>query len=87
MYSECFCAFNFVGNPSIGVLKHKERYYSFNSKEAAYTFAKNPDKYIRMIAEKAKECAELIQLLELHHQFECLAPYSQVLRYVLQLLI
>ncbi|KAL7987915.1 hypothetical protein Chor_006834 [Crotalus horridus] len=80
-----FCAYTFAvndgllipGNPSIGVLKHKERYYSFNSKEAAYTFAKNPDKYIRMIAEKAKECAELIQLLELHHQFECLAPYSQ----------
>ncbi|XP_013923876.1 PREDICTED: UPF0704 protein C6orf165 homolog [Thamnophis sirtalis] len=64
-------------NPSIGVLKHKERYYSFNSKEAAYMFAKRPDKYIKMIAEKAKECAELIQLLELHHQFEYLAPYSQ----------
>uniref|UniRef100_A0A8C6X8T0 Cilia- and flagella-associated protein 206 n=1 Tax=Naja naja TaxID=35670 RepID=A0A8C6X8T0_NAJNA len=80
-----FCAYTFAvndgllipGNPSIGVLKHKERYYSFNSKEAAYTFAKSPDKYIKMVAEKAKECAELIQLLELHHQFEYLAPYSQ----------
>ncbi|KAM6459023.1 cilia- and flagella-associated protein 206 isoform 1-T2 [Liasis olivaceus] len=81
-----FCAYTFAvkdgllipGNPSIGVLKHREKYYSFNSKEAAYTFAKNPEKYIKMIAEKAKERAELIQLLELHHQFESLAPYSQI---------
>ncbi|XP_070589280.1 cilia- and flagella-associated protein 206 isoform X4 [Erythrolamprus reginae] len=80
-----FCAYTFAvkdgllipGNPSIGVLKYKERYYSFNSKEAAYNFAKSPDRFIRMVAEKAKECAELIQLLELHHQFEYLAPYSQ----------
>ncbi|XP_053143263.1 cilia- and flagella-associated protein 206 isoform X2 [Hemicordylus capensis] len=81
-----FCAYTFAvkdglllpGNPSIGVLKHKEKYYAFTSKEAAYAFAKNPEKYIKMTAEKAKECAELIQLLELHQQFESLAPYSQL---------
>lgn len=46
-----FCAFNFSvhdrfllpGNPSIGVLHHRGRYYTFNSKEAADGFASNPD--------------------------------------------
>nr|XP_025045554.1 cilia- and flagella-associated protein 206 isoform X2 [Pelodiscus sinensis] len=66
------------GNPAIGILKHKEKYYSFSSKESAYAFAQNPDMFIQLIGDKAKECAELIQLLELHHQFESLAPYSQV---------
>ncbi|XP_026508712.1 cilia- and flagella-associated protein 206 [Terrapene carolina triunguis] len=66
------------GNPAIGILKHKEKYYTFSSKESAYVFSKTPDIFIQLIGEKAKECAELIQLLELHHQFESLAPYSQV---------
>ncbi|XP_074720834.1 cilia- and flagella-associated protein 206 isoform X1 [Strix uralensis] len=65
------------GNPAIGILKHKERYYVFSSKEAAYIFAQDPDKFIQLNAEKAKEHAELIQLLELRHQFEYLAPYAQ----------
>uniref|UniRef100_A0A8D0G1V9 Cilia- and flagella-associated protein 206 n=1 Tax=Sphenodon punctatus TaxID=8508 RepID=A0A8D0G1V9_SPHPU len=81
-----FCAYTFAakegvllpGNPTIGVLKHKEKYYAFSSKESAYSFAQNPDKFIQLLAEKAKECAELIQLLELHQQFESLAPYSQL---------
>ncbi|XP_074166435.1 cilia- and flagella-associated protein 206 isoform X2 [Sminthopsis crassicaudata] len=67
-----------MGNPTIGILKHKDRYYTFNSKEAAYAFADNPNKYIEMIGEKAKKSAELIQLLELHQQFETVIPYSQV---------
>ncbi|NXF67343.1 CF206 protein, partial [Ciccaba nigrolineata] len=65
------------GNPAIGILKHKERYYVFSSKEAAYIFAQDPDKFIQLNGEKAKEHAELIQLLELRHQFEYLAPYAQ----------
>uniref|UniRef100_A0A8D0DW11 Cilia- and flagella-associated protein 206 n=1 Tax=Salvator merianae TaxID=96440 RepID=A0A8D0DW11_SALMN len=81
-----FCAYSFAvkdglllpGNPSIGILKYREKYYAFSSKEAAYTFAENPEKYIKMITEKAKESAELIQLLQLHQQFESLAPYSQI---------
>ncbi|XP_048350770.1 cilia- and flagella-associated protein 206 isoform X3 [Sphaerodactylus townsendi] len=81
-----FCAYSFAvkdgllvpGNPSLGILKHKEKYYTFCSRESAYCFARNPDKYIKMIGDKAKESPELIQLLELHHQFESLAPYSQI---------
>lgn len=73
-----FFCFYLLGNPSLGILKHKEKYYTFCSKEAAYSFAKNPDKYIKLIGDKAKESPELIQLLELHQQFESLAPYTQV---------
>ncbi|NXY16643.1 CF206 protein, partial [Atrichornis clamosus] len=65
------------GNPAIGILKHKEKYYVFSSKEAAYIFAQDPDKFIQLNVEKAKEYAELIQLLELRHQFEYLVPYAQ----------
>lgn len=70
----------FVGNPAIGILKFKEKYYTFNTRDAAYSFAENPDDYIDLIREKAKKNAELIQLLELHQQFETLIPYSQVSR-------
>ncbi|XP_040409730.1 cilia- and flagella-associated protein 206 isoform X3 [Cygnus olor] len=65
------------GNPAIGILKHKDRCYVFSSKESAYIFAQDPDKFIQLNIEKAKEHAELIHLLELHHQFEYLAPYTQ----------
>ncbi|KAG8524487.1 Cilia- and flagella-associated protein 206 [Galemys pyrenaicus] len=80
-----FCAYTFAttdglllpGNPAIGILKYKEQYYTFNTRDAAYSFAENPEKYIDLIREKAKKNAELIQLLELHQQFETLIPYSQ----------
>ncbi|XP_041268316.1 cilia- and flagella-associated protein 206 [Onychostruthus taczanowskii] len=65
------------GNPAIGILKHKEKYYVFSSKEAAYIFAEDPDKFIQLNTEKAKKYAELIQLLELRHQFEYLVPHAQ----------
>ncbi|XP_077875762.1 cilia- and flagella-associated protein 206 isoform X2 [Ictidomys tridecemlineatus] len=81
-----FCGYTFAttdglllpGNPTIGILKYKEKYYTFNTREAAYSFAENPEYYIGLIKEKAKKNAELIQLLELHQQFETLVPYSQV---------
>nr|XP_044994570.1 cilia- and flagella-associated protein 206 isoform X2 [Jaculus jaculus] len=66
------------GNPTIGILKYKEKYYTFNSRNAAYSFAENPEHYINLIKEQAKKNAELIQLLQLHQQFETLIPYSQM---------
>ncbi|XP_073445708.1 cilia- and flagella-associated protein 206 isoform X2 [Dendrobates tinctorius] len=80
-----FCGFTIAsrdglllpGNPGIGILKHREGYYIFSSKEAASTFAQDPDHYITLIGEKAKQCAELIQLLELHQQFSAITAYSQ----------
>nr|XP_054969917.1 cilia- and flagella-associated protein 206 isoform X3 [Pan paniscus] len=52
----------------------------------AYTFAatdglllpENPEHYIDIVREKAKKNTELIQLLELHQQFETFIPYSQM---------
>ncbi|XP_008066062.1 cilia- and flagella-associated protein 206 [Carlito syrichta] len=81
-----FCAYTFAtadglllpGNPAIGILKYKEKYYTFNTKDAAYSFAENPENYIDLVKEKAKKNVELIQLLELHQQFETLIPYSQM---------
>ncbi|DAA26170.1 cilia- and flagella-associated protein 206 [Bos taurus] len=81
-----FCAYTFAttdglllpGNPSIGILKYKDKYYTFNTRDAAYSFAENPENYIDIIREKAKRNAELIQLLELHQQFESLIQYSQM---------
>uniref|UniRef100_A0A8C7F100 Cilia- and flagella-associated protein 206 n=1 Tax=Oncorhynchus kisutch TaxID=8019 RepID=A0A8C7F100_ONCKI len=66
------------GNPSIGVLKHREKYYVFSSKEAALRFGSKPDEYIAHVAEKAKQSPELIQLLQLHQQFACVTPYPEV---------
>ncbi|NXC09882.1 CF206 protein, partial [Orthonyx spaldingii] len=65
------------GNPAIGILKHKEKCYVFSSKEAAYIFAQDPDKFIQLNVKKAKEYPELIQLLELRHQFEYLIQHAQ----------
>ncbi|XP_038818506.1 cilia- and flagella-associated protein 206-like [Salvelinus namaycush] len=55
----------FSCNPSIGVLKHREKYYVFSSKETALRFGSKPDEYIARVAEKAKRSPELIQLLQL----------------------
>ncbi|XP_075830739.1 cilia- and flagella-associated protein 206 isoform X2 [Microtus pennsylvanicus] len=81
-----FCGYTFAstdglllpGNPTIGILKYKEKYYTFNTRDAAHSFAENPEHYINLIKERAKKNAELIQLLELHQQFETLIPYSQM---------
>uniref|UniRef100_A0A8I3MPX5 Cilia- and flagella-associated protein 206 n=2 Tax=Canis lupus familiaris TaxID=9615 RepID=A0A8I3MPX5_CANLF len=70
-----FCGYTFAttdglllpGNPAIGILKYKEKYYTFHTKDAAYLFAENPEHYIDLIKDQQKK---LIQLLELHQQFE-----------------
>ena len=64
-------------NPEIGVLRYKDHYYAFSSKEAATELAQNPEGFIRLVAEGAKKSPELIQLLELHTQFASITPYSQ----------
>ncbi|XP_061669217.1 cilia- and flagella-associated protein 206 isoform X2 [Syngnathoides biaculeatus] len=69
-----FCGYTLInkdglilpGNPCIGILKHKEKLYAFNSKEAGLKFAHSPDYFIALVAEKAKSSPELVQLLKLH---------------------
>ncbi|XP_068433193.1 cilia- and flagella-associated protein 206 [Clinocottus analis] len=67
-----------LGNPHIGVLKHKEKLYVFSSKEAALKFASSPDDFIAKVAEQAKRSPELIQLLSLQQHFSCVGPYSEL---------
>ncbi|XP_019727098.1 cilia- and flagella-associated protein 206 isoform X2 [Hippocampus comes] len=82
-----FCAYTLVhkdglilpGNPFIGVLKHKEKLYVFNSKEAALKFAHSPDYFIALVAEKAKSSPELIQLLKLHQTPSCVQAGKTIL--------
>ncbi|XP_055043000.2 cilia- and flagella-associated protein 206 isoform X2 [Misgurnus anguillicaudatus] len=66
------------GNPHIGVLKYREKFYAFSSRSAAYEFASRADEYITAVAEIAKTSAELIQLLQLHQEFACVTPYSEM---------
>ncbi|MFT7802891.1 putative UPF0704 protein [Arapaima gigas] len=79
------CAYTLVkdgnllpGNPNIGVLKHRNKFYVFSSKEAACDFASCPDENIEQVAEIVRQSPELIQLLELHHQFGGFTPFSEV---------
>ncbi|KAL1254744.1 hypothetical protein QQF64_016973 [Cirrhinus molitorella] len=81
-----FCGFTLVkknglllpGNPNIGILKHKEKYYAFSSKSAAYEFASKADEFVSAVVEMAKRWPELIQLLQLHHEFASVTPYSEM---------
>lgn len=73
-----------LGNPNIGVAKYKDSYYTFASKEAAFAFAKDPDKFILCVGEIAKYNPELIQLLQLHSQFSTITPQGKDARDNLQ---
>ncbi|KAG1928837.1 cilia- and flagella-associated protein 206-like [Pimephales promelas] len=81
-----FCGFTLVkknglllpGNPNIGVLKHKEKFYAFSSKSAAHAFASEADEYSAAVVEMARRRPELIQLLQLHQEFASVTPYSEM---------
>ncbi|KAK2883426.1 hypothetical protein Q8A67_017063 [Cirrhinus molitorella] len=81
-----FCGFTLVkknglllpSNPNIGILKHKEKYYAFSSKSAAYEFASKADEFVSAVVEMAKRWPELIQLLQLHQEFASVTPYSEM---------
>ncbi|KAG7258153.1 hypothetical protein CRUP_031578 [Coryphaenoides rupestris] len=66
------------GNPSIGVLRHRDKYYTFSSREAAERFSARPEEFTSRVAERARSSPELIQLLELHQQFTGATPYAQI---------
>ncbi|XP_053743106.1 cilia- and flagella-associated protein 206-like [Synchiropus splendidus] len=64
------------GNPFIGLLRYKEKFYIFSSKEAAERFSHTPDYFISMAEEKSKHCPELIRLFKLHKQY--ISTYSEL---------
>ncbi|KAM9782723.1 cilia- and flagella-associated protein 206-like [Neosynchiropus ocellatus] len=68
-----FCGYTLVtsdglllpGNPSVGVLKHMDKFYAFSSRDAARMFARRPSYFISEVEENAKRAPELIRLLQL----------------------
>ncbi|XP_029705204.1 cilia- and flagella-associated protein 206-like isoform X1 [Takifugu rubripes] len=80
-----FCGCTFVsrdglllpGNPQLGVLKHKGKFYVFSSKEAALNFASRPDDIIAEVEEKVKGSPELIHLLRLQQQLSYLEMWPE----------
>uniref|UniRef100_A0A4W4GKE4 Cilia- and flagella-associated protein 206 n=1 Tax=Electrophorus electricus TaxID=8005 RepID=A0A4W4GKE4_ELEEL len=66
------------GNPRIGVLKHKEKFYCFSSKQAALQFASAADECVELVAEQVTRSPELIQLLRMHRHFSSVSTYAQV---------
>uniref|UniRef100_A0A4W4GND1 Cilia- and flagella-associated protein 206 n=1 Tax=Electrophorus electricus TaxID=8005 RepID=A0A4W4GND1_ELEEL len=66
------------GNPRIGVLKHKEKFYCFSSKQAALQFASAADECVELVAEQVTRSPELIQLLRMHRHFSSVSTYAQM---------
>lgn len=58
----------FAGNLQLGVLKHRGKFYSFSSKEAALKFASRPDDLIAEIEKKVKCAPELLHLLRFQQE-------------------
>lgn len=81
-----FCAWKIVetqgglipGNTNIGVCEYKGRYYSFSSIEAAGAFAKEPEKYTKLVMEICRKKPELINLLNIEDQLHACQHKKQL---------
>ena len=77
-----FCAYSLAHNdgilipgiPKVGLLKYKNRIYSFSSSESAVAFAQSPDHYIETIIDSSRKSPELINLLNLQSYFSTVKP-------------
>ncbi|XP_057340180.1 cilia- and flagella-associated protein 206-like [Microplitis mediator] len=80
-----FCAWTFVagygalipGNPNIGIVKWRARYFAFSSDYAASQFGKDPNRYMYEALDFVRKNPEYIRLFNLHEDIE-LAKYSHV---------
>lgn len=69
-----FCAFKLVetngglipGNPNIGIVLHKNRYYTFTTTEALKAWCTSPDGYILQALQLARKKVELVSFLQLY---------------------
>lgn len=72
-----FCAYSLSvydralipGRPSVGLMKFKNKVYSFSCREYAIEFSSNPIQYIERIVSNSKRSAELVQLLNLQSYY------------------
>ncbi|KAJ3193575.1 hypothetical protein HK101_004586 [Irineochytrium annulatum] len=57
------------GDKNLGLLRYRDRLFSFSSAEGAREFAKFPDRYMEGVLEMAKRMPDLVQLLHLYSYF------------------
>ncbi|XP_057340073.1 cilia- and flagella-associated protein 206-like [Microplitis mediator] len=75
-----FCAWTFVagygalipGNPNIGIVKWRARYFAFSSDYAASQFGKDPNRYMYEALDFVRKNPEYIHLFNLHEDIEAL---------------
>ncbi|KAJ3260903.1 hypothetical protein HDU77_001180 [Chytriomyces hyalinus] len=72
-----YCPYNLIrrdglvvpGDKNIGLLRYRDRLFSFASPEGAREFAKFPDRFMEGVLEMAKRSGNLVQLLHLYNYF------------------
>lgn len=57
------------GNPALGVVKYKGRYYVFATERGCQDFCSEPDKFFGSVREVCYKHPELIHLLRIHEDF------------------
>ncbi|XP_053594552.1 cilia- and flagella-associated protein 206, partial [Microplitis demolitor] len=75
-----FCAWTFIagygalipGNPNIGIVKWRARYFAFSSDYAASQFGKDPNRYMYEALDFVRKNPEYIYLFNLHEDIEAL---------------
>lgn len=81
-----FCAWTVVhraglllpGNPNVGLLRYKGRYYSFVNARAMLNFFEDPEKYVVGVMQEGQRHPELIHLLRIQDSF----PYSAISSFI-----
>ncbi|KAG8040317.1 hypothetical protein G9C98_000888 [Cotesia typhae] len=75
-----FCAWTFVvgfgalipGNPNIGIVKWRTRYFAFSSDEAAKKFSEDPSRFMYEALDFVRKNPEYIHLFHLHEDIKAL---------------
>lgn len=71
-----FCAYKLIetngglipGNPNIGVVLYKDRYYAFSTPDAIKAWCTSPDGFIMQALQLARKKVELIYFLQLYDE-------------------
>lgn len=73
-----FCAYKLVetngslipGNPNLGVVIYKERYYAFSESDALKAWCSSPEGFIKQTLQLARKKIELVQFLQLENDLQ-----------------
>lgn len=80
-----FCAYKLVetngglipGNPNLGVVLYKDRFYTFSTADALKAWCTSPEGYIMQTLQLARKKIELVQFLELYDDLQKVQKISQ----------